>query len=489
MRNQIFMLLLIGIFSAGCYKDKGNYDYSTLPEVTITGLKEGQKFTAYVGEPFRIPITVEVKDGDVSDFSYEWKIEKDVVSTKKDLDVMVNKSARYAQLDVIHDPTGVRYVTFFEINVSSPFQQGWLILSDLGDKSQLCFLREDNVFVENAYYLQNQEYLSAGAYALCEHFLPWSSEIGQVFIACQQGPGYSVEIDGNTLQKMVNTNQEFVDGAPANFLPQSMNCVMNWDYLISNGKLYTREQPNGMDAMYQEGSFLNFPVTGDYELLPWTMMGNLIFNSDVLAFDKKHASYVLLRNGEIKECDASHDETKAFNPSNMGKMLLGGGVCNSAASRDDFVTFVKDMTTGGIYVQRFSFRGYGNRGFYSISEVDFPDSDLIGEDTKFAVCTGRNYAYFTNGKNLYVYNYIENIVEPLRTDFATNIREIAINRVDSERLAIALENAEDASKSDFMVLDVSVVGKGKVVEGTEVKGKCGRVVDMVYKIGDQWRTY
>lgn len=486
MKNQLFTLLLICVFSAGCYKDKGNYDYTELPEVTVTGLKEGEKFTAYVGEPFRIPVTVEVKNGNLADFSYEWKIEKEVVSTEKDLDIMINKSARYAQLDVIHNETGVRHVTFFEIAVSSPFQKGWLILSDMGDKSQLCFLREDNVFVENVYYLQNNEYLSGGAYVLCEHFLPWSSEIGQVFIACQQAPGYSVEIDGNTLQKMIHTNQEFVDGAPGDFLPQSMNCVMNWDYLISNGKLYTREQPNGTDAQYQEGSFLNFPVAGDYELLPWTMMGNLVFNPDVLAFDKKTCSYVLLRSGEMKTFDTSRDETKAFNPSDMGKMLLGGGVYSSASNRDDFVTFLKDMNTGKIYVQKFFFWGWTNRSFYTESEVEFPEPDLIDKDTKFVVCTGRNYAYFANGKTLYSYNHKENIVEPLRTDFHTVIREIAISRANPERLAVALENAEDASKSDFMVLDVSVVGKGKVIEGTEVKGKCGRVVDVIYKIGDQW---
>ena len=36
---------------------------------------------------------------------------------------------------------------------------------------------------------------------------------------------------------------------------------------------------------------------------------------------------------------------------------------------------------------------------------------------------------------------------------------------------------------DFMILDVSVVGRGKLIEGTEVKGKCGKVMDIIYKIG------
>lgn len=488
MKNYIgkIGMVLLAIWLTGCYDDKGNYDYSQLPEVTVTGLQP--EYTAYMAEPFRIPVTVEVKNGDPANFSYEWKVDGKVVSTEKDLDVIVDFPAKvgmYAQYDVIDNETGVRYINLFTVSVSSAYKNGWLILSDLGDKSQLCFMRNDNVFVGDVYYLYNQEYLSGGAYALCEHFLPWSSNTGQVFVACQKGPGYSVEIDGNNMQKMIHTEKEFIDGMPADFCPQSMDAVMNWDYLISSGKLYTRENQSGMSAQYQEGAFPNFPVEGDYELLPWTLRGNLFFNNDVIAFDKKHLSYVLLRGGEMKAFDYINDPVKAFKPSDMGKLLIGGGVSSRGSSQDQFLTFVKDINDGKVFAQRFQFTGYNQKSYKSIAEVEFPESSLIQDDSKFAVCSGRKYAYFTAGKVLYVYNYEDNLVSPLREDFATKIRDIALCPTNFERLAIALENADDPEKSDFMILDVSVLGKGKVIEGTEVKGKCGRVVDIIYKIGDQ----
>lgn len=479
-------MVLLALLAAGCYEDKGNYDYSQLPEVTVTGLKS--EYTAYMAEPFRIPVTVEIKNGDPANFSYEWKVNGKVVSTEKDLDVIVDfpaKTGMYGQYDVIDNETGVRTINFFTVSVSSAFKNGWLILSDLGDKSQLCFMRNDNVFVENAYHTYNNEYLSGGAFALCEHFLPWSSTTGQVFIACRKAPGYSVEIDGNNMQKMIHTEKEFIDGAPADFCPQNMTAVMNWDYLISAGKLYTRENRSGMSAQYQEGAFPNFPVEGDYELLPWTIRGNLFFNNDVIAFDKKHCSYVLLRSGEMRQFDYVNDVNKAFVPTNMGKMLIGGGASSIGSSQDQFLTFVKELNTGKVFVQKFQFSGYNQKTYKSLSEVEFPESSLIREDTKFAVCAGRKYAYFTSGKVLYVYNYEDNLVNALRDDFTTNIREIALCATNYERLAIAIENAEDSAKSDFMILDVSVLGKGKIVEGTEVKGKCGPVVDIIYKIGDQ----
>lgn len=484
---KLCLALWLVLAFVGCYDDKGCYDYDQLLEIEITGLIPDKEYTAFVAEPFQIPISVEVKNGDLSDISYEWKLEGKVISTEKDLDVIANfpvKVGMYAQLDVIDNRTGVRNITLFKVSVSSAFKNGWLILSDVGDKSQLSFMRNDNVFVEDVYYRQNNEYLSAGAYAICEHWLPWSAELGQVFVACQKGSGYSVELDGNNFLKMVNTKDEFIDGAPMDFCPQSMDCVMNWDYLISAGKLYTREQPNGMNAKYQEGAFPNFPVSGDYELLPWTLRGNIFFNSDVLAFDKKHCSYVLLRDGMMREFNYANDPVKAFNPSNMGKILLGGGAMNINSYQDEFLTFLMDVDTDKIYVQKFKFAGWSAKAYSSIAEVEFPEAGLVQENTKFAVCSGRKYVYFTSGSNLYVYNHEDNLVSLLR-EFSTSIREIALCDTNYERLAIAVANAEDASKSDFMILDVSVVGKGQLVEGTEIKGICGHVVDIIYKIGDQ----
>jgi len=88
-----------------------------------------------------------------------------------------------------------------------------------------------------------------------------------------------------------------------------------------------------------------------------------------------------------------------------------------------------------------------------------------------------------------VYNHKDNTVKTLRDDFGRPIRDIAVCPTNYERLGIVLENAEDPGMSDFMVLDVSVVAGGKVVDGMEFYGRFGKVVDLKYKIGYQWDTY
>ena len=71
---------------------------------------------------------------------------------------------------------------------------------------------------------------------------------------------------------------------------------MNWDYLFSNGKLYKRYVERGSDANYNEGKFVRMPEPGDYELSNLTLRGNLVFSTDIIAFDLKTKSYKLIRN-------------------------------------------------------------------------------------------------------------------------------------------------------------------------------------------------
>ena len=37
MKKYMFLLAILSILQAGCYEDKGNYDYTTVDEVTIEG--------------------------------------------------------------------------------------------------------------------------------------------------------------------------------------------------------------------------------------------------------------------------------------------------------------------------------------------------------------------------------------------------------------------------------------------------------------------
>lgn len=199
---------------------------------------------------------------------------------------------------------------------------------------------------------------------------------------------------------------------------------------------------------------------------------------------------MVFRNGSLNKFGDDNTAESFFNPSDMGKTVLDGAAVATDTPQDDYVVFLKSNTGNTIYVQKFLFWGWQSpKGFYSRGEEVFPKPEIIDEKTKFAFCQNRPYVYIASGNTLYVYNHKDNTVKTLRDDFGRPIRDIAVCPTNYERLGIVLENAEDPGMSDFMVLDVSVVAGGKVVDGMEFYGRFGKVVDLKYKIGYQWDTY
>ena len=493
-KSILFLILMIGWLIEGCYEDKGHYNYTQISGPVVTGIEKF--YTVYDGGNFDIHPTITWTHGELENYTCSWKVDGIEVSNKSELTEEVKslpvKANMYSEFTITDEDTGVEYITQFRVTVSSVYERGWLLLADQGTTSMLSLVRNDKTVYEDVYRLANDADLAGGAVGLYEHWTPWSEEVGQVFVACQNGPEYSVELDGSSLKKMVATKEEFVGGMPADFKPMSMNCIANYDCLVSNGKLYVRHVEASSSAMYQDGLFPNFPYQGDepYELSQWTARGNLLFSNEVLAFDKLSSSYMVFRNGSLSKFSNDYTEEPFFNPSNMNKTVLDGAAVDTESPQDDYLVFLKSNTDNTIYVQKFLFYGWRSpKSFYSRGEVEFPEPGIINENTKFAFCQNRPYVYIASGNTLYVYNHQDNAVRVLRDDFGRPIRDIAVCPTHYERLGIVLENAEDPGMSDFMVLDVSVVAGGKVVDGMEFYGRFGKVVDLKYKIGYQWDTY
>ncbi|MFR2027983.1 MAG: PKD-like family lipoprotein, partial [Odoribacter splanchnicus] len=467
-KSILFLILMIGWLIEGCYEDKGHYNYTQISGPVVTGIEKF--YTVYDGGNFDIHPTITWTHGELENYTCSWKVDGIEVSNKSELTEEVKslpvKANMYSEFTITDEDTGVEYITQFRVTVSSVYERGWLLLADQGTTSMLSLVRNDKTVDEDVYRLANDADLAGGAVGLYEHWTPWSEEVGQVFVACQNGPEYSVELDGSSLKKMVATKEEFVGGMPADFKPMSMNCIANYDCLVSNGKLYVRHVEASSSAMYQDGLFPNFPYQGDepYELSQWTARGNLLFSNEVLAFDKLSSSYMVFRNGSLSKFSNDYTEEPFFNPSNMNKTVLDGAAVATESPQDDYLVFLKSNTDNTIYVQKFLFYGWRSpKSFYSRGEVEFPEPGIINENTKFAFCQNRPYVYIASGNTLYVYNHQDNAVRVLRDDFGRPIRDIAVCPTNYERLGIVLENAEDPGMSDFMVLDVSVVAGGKVV--------------------------
>lgn len=463
---------------AACYDDKGNYDYSLATDVVITNIRELD--TAYVGKQFVVRPEVVFPNGPIRNVGYEWRISGKVVSEKKDLDLKMtlSPSVVYADFSVIDKDSGLKTIFPFRINVTSEFMTGWLLLCDMGDYSRLDYIQDNGTYHQDIYYDINGEHLGGKPVMVREHFRPWKQDIGQLLVITREGNG-PVELDGSNFGKVIYTRDEFADAPPADFAPMSADYVQGCDYLVSNHKLYSRLLTS-VTAQYQEGAYAGTPFYGDYSLSQWSARGNKMAKY-VVYFDETTKSFMEAREGELKYFDYVNDPEKKFNPVNMDSELLAGAV-TANKSPDDYYLVVMRDATGKINLYRFTFNN-STLKYKSVAAQVFPKPELICRDTRFAICRKRPYIYFNAGSELYVYNYETNDVPSVLCDLGQPITNMAINPVASEQLGVSIVSESDAALCDFLVLDVSTVGNGKIIMQ---KNACARnVVHILYKLGDQ----
>lgn len=510
--NKLFIHigLIAAVLLAGCYKDKGNVDYKPLSKVEISGIESA--YTLYLGDEWNVPVDIKYSLDTPEEVAYLWKVNGDTIATTKDLDVVVsfplqeNMTAEYVVTDLSN---GVRTIVPFNVTVKSEFSQGWMILSEQAEHSVLGYFRDgDGRFYEDIYSAINREHLSKGASRLVEHFLsPFEPSVttltGQIFVACTEGPDYSVDLDGDSFERVIYTKEEFVGALPADFKPEvyesmpSPETGKGFDYLISNSKVYTRALYDGMS--FQDGLYTNIPYDfngGDYKLAPAILRGNIIWGDYLLGFDNVSGSFVQLSDGEVLALDPGADMAGGFSMVNTGLTWIDGGtvaVLNDIEGTfDTYVTFMKD-DEGNVMVMNFQVwpkMFMGSLVYLSMVQMPFCDTDgnpvvwggdIINENTHFAYCDKGNRLYIASGNKLYAFDHSMMTLSLLKI-YDKPIVEIGMNRLNQMELGIAFDNGNGTS--DFGVADVSYIGGGEIKHGKLYTVE-GKVKDILYKVGNQ----
>ena len=481
MKTKIqYLAVICSLFLlAACYEDKGNYNYTPISDVVISNIKIID--TAYVGQQYIVQPALSYPHGPIKNIAYEWRISGKVVSQEKDLNIKMtlSPSTVYADYAVIDKDSGLKSLYTFKIYITSEFLTGWLLLCDMGTYSRLDYMQDNGNFHEDIYYDINGEHLSGKPLMIREHFRPWKTDIGQLLVVSQENPG-PVELNGSNFNRVVHTRDEFAGSAPADFMPMSADYVQGCDYVVSNHKLYSRLLLNKTGAEFQEGSYASTPFYGDYSLSSWSARGNWLAEY-VVYFDEKSKSFMEAREGELNFFDYVNDPEKKFNPLNMNSTLLAGAMTANKSPEDNYLVVMRNASNQ-INLYRFAFNN-STKKYKSLAAATFPKPELINDNTHFAICRKRPYMYFNVGTVLYYYNYEVN-TEPVELcDLKRPIANMAINPVTSETLGVTIESENNASLCDFLVLDVSIAGNGKVV--TEKKSVTRNVVHILYKIGNK----
>ena len=156
-------MMVVGALFAACAEDEGNYDYTDVNQLTISGIQDNYEIEQF-SELSITPTITGSQSYNEGDYSYVWFIYKtnstekpDTVSTEKNLDISVAKAPATYQLmfEVREKETGRITYNKSSMTVVNTYSKGLAILSDVEGMAQVSFINSLDIITEDAYEAVN----------------------------------------------------------------------------------------------------------------------------------------------------------------------------------------------------------------------------------------------------------------------------------------------------------------------------------------------
>ncbi len=159
--QYLVIMMVLCIAAVSCYKDKGNYNYHPINELSFLNFDTTNGYSVEFGQP--LTVSPQIKgtldtSGAQKSYSYEWSLyfnSKDsVISTDKILNVKLQEPpGNYTlQLIVTDKTTGVQYAIRTQLLIITEIFEGFLVLNEVSGKSRLDMItynRTDNTYKQH----------------------------------------------------------------------------------------------------------------------------------------------------------------------------------------------------------------------------------------------------------------------------------------------------------------------------------------------------
>lgn len=520
MKKNIIWLFLLVFTTWGCFDDKGNYNYKELNKITFENIPYNNSI--YYGDPLDIvPKLTFALDSVNVNLKYEWRILEDVIATTPELHIehfeyyAGKTSTLYFRVEDIDNQ--MLYIYKFLVTVAGTYQNGWLILAEKDNKSSLSMIKinkqeDEEGNVTRTYSLDTDIYnkvndgeLGTEPIKLHEHF---NSQVfstkGQIMVAQKSG---SVELEGSSLAKVVDTEKEFVgDKYPQNFVLKDVAYTYACGYLLANdGKVYYRV--NSSTKEYQSGRFFSMPKkdleTGKDFNCSRILLPNFNKSRSLIFLDKKddqHSRMVFLsdspyypdRSGiQLTDIVLAKDATKPENFTSLediDKDVRFWGWHINASETIDVISILRNRNDNKYYFHKFDYEiNWDDAVEYTPRfEKLFVGNDIVTDKTIFRLSAGTPFLYFTGGANnneLY-YCTIDELTtnyEKVNIPFQDEITSVEVN-LEGDVIGIGLKNGE------FYLIDADNTQESGVLFHADANKNIGRIVDCIYKVGNAYNA-
>jgi hypothetical protein len=400
----VLIFMMAGLF-ASCIEDNGNYVYTALNEVTITGLENSYRFILQEPRTLTPQVATTI---DPANLTYCWRIGSDTLATTKQFNYTFSEKVTTGDqlvFEVYDKTTNVRYAKRMPVVIVSPFETGWLIFGNgAGGTPTLSFqsYEEGNTFYADVYSEVNKSSLTGKAKMVKQYSYQdgiTGSYFDRVSVICEGGN--SVELDGTSLLRKKFYQDEFKDNT---ITIDAMNSEFYGPdyaiYIIGNGKVYVKA-PGIMGT--PDEAYYQYPLAGDskgYKLDPVYTKG-ASYSDFYLSVDELNHRYVGFKRSSLSTKVASiatnaTASIKTIDPENLEGKCIWMGQSNAY----DALCIFK--TDAGKYVLH-TLSCYWDGTWTLLSRYEFPDG-VINDQTCFAPHKVNPYLMIGTGNQLMALN-------------------------------------------------------------------------------------
>lgn len=476
-KTTILFIAAAGLAMQSCLSDDGNYDYTPVPEVSITGLSDSVRAVLQQPQHYAPVVQTTIPEDRLT---YCWRIGSDTLAKTKDFDytfTRVPTSSDPLTFDILDTQNNVRYSKRITLNVVSPFSTGWAVLVDNGGTPQLAFqsLEADKAVYNDVYNTVNHEQLS-GTPVSVKQLVYTDGFTGQRTdrISVLMSGGRSPELDGVSLLTSNFYEDEFQNAEPGSLSYVSAEYYSSdnaYNIITADGKVYVKAV--GSMGSPDDGYF-QYPLNGDdlgYQVAP--MIAEVSGQGRAMSLDELNHRFVYWNPTNLSSTvspiifNRDGSITTASLDTIQGKAVWMG---NQKYNYDGLFYAVVN-NDGHYYLYKMSF-GYD----YSVWDfiykmlacVELPDG-TVNDQSVFAVNPSTPYIYVGTGNQLKTIN-----VESLG-DIASAVNDIATFEGDIRQLMFTQDTnllpdlefsvvISSGNSTSVLVVDPTLTSHGQILQ-------------------------
>ncbi|SEW54217.1 PKD-like family lipoprotein [Chitinophaga arvensicola] len=476
--NWLYILLLVAFIQSGCLKDNGNKAVTPINVLTITdttAVAAVLQFDTLTVKP-DIKQALPVDDGGLI---FEWSIHQN--DSEDAYPVYILDSTRYLHKSISVKPgiyrliykvtvkaSGVTYFKFFDLKVINRFSEGWLVLEDIGGKTDLTVILKTDTLFHHVFTSLNKENTLDNPVQVAT-----TNTYGdkQLFLF---GANNAIELDYTQLTKLTDYTRWFWE-TPAVFRPQRFRQIStSVRFIINDGRLTARFS-GGFPGEVKYLNTLPFPggKADDYYFSSYAGVGPQPYTGEktpytAFFFDTKTKGFVYLSGASLIPSLAAFNAptgSSLFDMRNIGLDLLAMDQGNAS------------------YLNNAIFKDGSNYYLYQIdANVSDPavnkklitgDAPQLAAFTRMTSSKKLQQIYFLSNGNIHLYDILSGKARVIQAIAAGE--EVTYMQCTGDEVMVGTWNGTEGKLYRYTISPLGEFGGVKVFTGF------GKIVSMNYK--------